>query len=462
MAEYDYDLFVIGGGSGGVRAGRVASSMGKRVGIAEEFRYGGTCVIRGCVPKKLLVYASQFSKSFADAAGYGWSVGESSFDWSKLRDAKDDEITRLEGLYRKGLTNAEADIFDQRANVKDANTVVLADGKELTAERILIAVGGRPNPMVDLPGSEHGINSDTIFDLAELPRSMVVLGAGYIALEFACIFANLGTKVTVVYRGDEILRGFDNDVRSHLREEMQKNKNIEIVLETNIQSIELEGDVRKVTLTNGSILDADQVLLAAGRIANTDTLGLKGAGVEMDKAGNVIVDDYSRTNVPSILAVGDVTNRVNLTPVAIHESMCLIETEYKDNPTKPDHELVATAVFTQPEIGTVGLGEEDAAKIYEEVHVYKASFRPMKNILPGREEKMLMKTIVDAKSDRVVGVHIVGPESGEMAQLLGICLKMGALKSDFDKTMAVHPTAAEELVTSYTPSYVVKNGKRIT
>lgn len=462
MAEYDYDLFVIGGGSGGVRAGRVASSMGKRVGIAEEFRYGGTCVIRGCVPKKLLVYASQYSKSFVDAAGYGWSVGKSSFDWSKLRDAKDAEITRLEGLYRKGLTNAEADIFDQRAIVKDANTVVLADGKELTAERILIAVGGRPNPMADLSGSEHGINSDSIFDLAQLPKSMVVLGAGYIALEFACIFANLGTKVTVVYRGDEILRGFDNDVRKHLREEMGKNKNIEIVLETNIKSIALEGETRKVTLTNGSQIDADQVLLAAGRLANTDTLGLKDAGVEMDKVGNVIVDDYSRTNVPSILAVGDVTNRVNLTPVAIHESMCLIETEYKDNPTIPDHELVATAVFTQPEIGTVGLGEEDAAKQFEEVHVFKASFRPMKNILPGREEKMLMKTIVDAKSDRVVGVHIVGPESGEMAQLLGICLKMGALKSDFDKTMAVHPTAAEELVTSYSPSYVVKNGKRIT
>lgn len=462
MAEYDYDLFVIGGGSGGVRAGRVASSMGKRVGIAEEFRYGGTCVIRGCVPKKLLVYASQYSKTLKDAAGYGWSVGASSFDWSKLRDAKDAEITRLEGLYRKGLSNAEADIYDQRAIVKDANTIVLADGNELTAERILIAVGGRPNPMADLPGSEYGINSDTVFDLAKLPKSMVVLGAGYIALEFACIFANMGTKVSVVYRGDEILRGFDNDVRAHLREEMQKNENIEFILETNINSITLDGDTRKVTLTNGTTIDADQVLLAAGRIANTDTLGLNSAGVEMDKAGNVIVDDYSRTNVPSILAVGDVTNRINLTPVAIHESMCLIETEYKNNPTKPDHELVPTAVFTQPEIGTVGLSEEDAAKQFDEVHVFKASFRPMKNILPGREEKMLMKTIVDAKTDRVVGVHIVGPESGEMSQLLGISLKIGATKADFDKTMAVHPTAAEELVTSYSPSYVLKNGKRIT
>ncbi|MFK7903108.1 MAG: glutathione-disulfide reductase [Nitratireductor sp.] len=459
-SNYDYDLFVIGGGSGGVRAGRVAASMGKKVGIAEEHRYGGTCVIRGCVPKKLLVYASQYSKSLADASGYGWSVGETSFDWAKLRDAKDVEITRLEGLYRKGLSNAEADIFDQRATVKDANSVVLADGSVKTAERILIAVGGRPNPMSDLPGNEHCINSDSVFDLNELPKSMVVLGAGYIALEFACIFANLGTEVTVIYRGDEILRGFDNDVRVFLREEMAKKK-INFILGENISSVALEGGERKVVLTNGETLLTDQVLLAAGRIANTQSLGLEEAGVEMTKGGAVVVDDYSRTNVPSVLAVGDVTNRVNLTPVAIHEAMCLIETEYKDNPTKPDHGLVPTAVFTQPEIGTVGMSEEQAGEKFDEVHVFKASFRPMKNILPGRDEKMLMKTIVDTKSDKVVGVHIVGPESGEMAQLLGISLKMGATKTDFDKTMAVHPTASEELVTAYSPSYIVKNGKRV-
>jgi len=460
MHEFDYDLFVIGGGSGGVRAGRVAASMGKKVAVAEESRFGGTCVIRGCVPKKLMVYASQFSKYFADASGYGWEVGETKFDWPKLVAAKEKEITRLEGLYRKGLENNKAEMIDSRAVLTGPNSVrIEATGKEVTAERIMIAVGGRPNAMADLDGSEHCIVSDDVFDLAELPKSMVVLGAGYIALEFACIFAQLGTKVTVVYRGDEILRGFDGDVRTHLRQEME-NKGIAFKFETNIQSVVEQDGSKQVLLTNGETLVADQVLLAAGRTPNTTNLGLESVGIEVEWGGKIVVNEYSQSSVPSIFAVGDVTDRVNLTPVAVHEAMCFIESEYKNNPTVPDHELVATAVFTQPEIGTVGMSEEQAAEKCQNLNVFKASFRPMKYILPGREEKMLMKIIVDSASDKVVGVHIVGPDSGEMAQLLGISLKMGATKADFDRTMAVHPTAAEELVTLYQPSYLVVDGKR--
>ncbi|MGB7286597.1 MAG: glutathione-disulfide reductase [Salaquimonas sp.] len=460
MSVFDYDLFVIGGGSGGVRAGRVAASMGKRVAVAEESRFGGTCVIRGCVPKKLMVYASHFAKYFADAPGYGWSIGQTSFDWSKLVAAKEKEITRLEGIYRSGLKNNKAEMIDSRAVLTGPNSVKIVEtGKEVTAERIMIAVGGRPNAMPELAGHELCIVSDDVFDLPELPKSMVVLGAGYIALEFACIFAQLGTEVTVVYRGDEILRSFDGDVRVHVREEMEK-KGIKFELMANISSVEESAAQKLVTLTNGKKLLADQVLLGAGRVPNTRMLGLEAAGVAAEWDGRVAVNEYSQTNVPSIYAVGDVTDRVNLTPVAIHEAMCFIETVYKNNPTSPDHELVATAVFTQPEVGTVGMSEAQATEMYGDLKVFKASFRPMKYILPQREEKMLMKVIVESASDKVLGVHIVGPDAGEMAQLLGITLKMGATKEDFDRTMAVHPTAAEELVTMYQPSYLVVNGER--
>ncbi len=460
MTNYDYDLFVIGGGSGGVRAGRVAASLGKKVGVAEESRFGGTCVIRGCVPKKLMVYASQFPKQFEDAAGYGWSVGETSFDWSTFVDAKEKEITRLEGLYRKGLENNKAEVFDTRASVTGAHSVSLHDsGREVTAENILIAVGGRPNAMPEIEGAEHCIISDDVFDLPELPKSMVVLGAGYIALEFACIFAQLGTKITVVYRGNEILRGFDHDVRQHLHHEMEK-KGVKFIFNTNIESVKPEGKLRNVKLNSGATLEAEQVLLATGRKPNTKNLGLLSAGVELEWDGRIAVDEYSRSKVPSIYAVGDVTDRVNLTPVAIHEAMCLIETLYKDNPTMPDHTLVPTAVFTQPEIGTVGMSEEQAAEMCRDLKVYKATFRPMKYILAGRDEKMLMKIVVETATDKVLGVHIVGPDAGEMVQLLGIALKMGATKDDFDRTMAVHPTAAEELVTMYQPSYLVVDGVR--
>ncbi|MBB2970547.1 glutathione-disulfide reductase [Mesorhizobium sp. RMAD-H1] len=463
MASYDYDLFVIGGGSGGVRAGRLAGAMGKRVGLAEEYRMGGTCVIRGCVPKKLFVYASQFGEHFEDAAGYGWSVGETSFDWQTLIANKDKEIARLEGLYRKGLDNSKVEIFDSRAVLVDEHTIeILSSRKQVTAEQILIATGARPNPHLALPGHELCINSNEAFHLAELPKSIVIAGGGYIAVEFANIFHGLGVETTLVYRGREILQRFDGDLRRLLHEAMEA-KGIRVLCGEVFERVSRRTDGRlDVMLSGGEILLVDQAMLALGRIPNTESLGLEKAGVETDVVGAVRVDDYSRTNVPHIWAVGDVTNRVQLTPVAIHEAMCFLETAFKDNPTKPDHQLIATAVFSQPEIGTVGLSEEEAAEKYLEVEVYRAHFRPMKNTLSGRQEKMLTKLVVDGLSRKVLGAHILGPDAGEMAQLLGIALKAGATKDDFDRTMAVHPTAAEELVTMYQPTYRIVKGERVS
>ncbi|WP_273725022.1 glutathione-disulfide reductase [Brucella gallinifaecis] len=462
MAGYDYDLFVIGGGSGGVRAGRLAGAMGKKVGLAEEYRMGGTCVIRGCVPKKLFVYASQFPEHFEDAVGYGWEVGQSSFDWKKLIEAKDREITRLEGLYRKGLENSKVDIFASRAELIDEHTIELkADGRRITADQILIATGGHPSVHDTLPGSEYCITSNEAFHLEELPKSIVIAGGGYIAVEFANIFHGLGVETTIVYRGKEILSRFDHDLR-HLLHETMEAKGIHIICGAVFEKVEKQSDGKlKVSLTNGETLNVGQVMMAIGRKPNTKGLGLDKAGVKTDAQGAIEVDDYSRTSVSNIWAVGDVINRVQLTPVAIHEAMCFLETAFKDNPTKPDHELIATAVFSQPEIGTVGLPEDEAAKKYPELEIYRALFRPMKNTLSGRNEKMLMKLIVDAKSRRVIGAHIMGPDAGEMAQLLGISLKAGATKDDFDRTMAVHPTAAEELVTMYKPTYRVVNGEKV-
>lgn len=461
MSQYDYDFFVIGGGSGGVRAGRLVAGMGKRVGIAEEYRWGGTCVIRGCVPKKLMVYASQFSEEFEAAEGFGWTVGESSFDWKTLIANKDKELERLEGLYQKGLANNKADIINSRAELRGKHEVYIkAQDKVVTAEKILIAVGGTPSRNAGVVGDDMCITSDEVFHLAELPKSIIIAGGGYIAVEFACIFAGLGSKVSLIYRGEQILRGFDNDIRNALYEEMIA-KGIDVRLGQNFAKIEggKEG-VKTVSLTDGSSIEADQVMLAIGRNPMTDGLGLETAGVETDSRGFIKVDEYSKTNVDNIWSVGDVTNRVALTPVAIHESMCLIETEFKNNPTKPDHDLIATAVFSQPEIGTVGLSEEAAGQKYSELNVFRAHFRPMKNTLSGATDKMLMKIIVDAKSDIVVGLHVMGHGAGEMAQALGIAVKMKATKADFDRTMAVHPTAAEELVTMYSPSYKVNNGER--
>ncbi|MRN67296.1 glutathione-disulfide reductase [Brucella sp. 10RB9213] len=462
MTGFDYDLFVIGGGSGGVRAGRLAGAMGKKVGLAEEYRMGGTCVIRGCVPKKLFVYASQFPEHFEDSAGYGWSMGEAAFDWKKLIAAKDKEISRLEGLYRKGLENSHVDIFASRAELIDKHTIELkADGRRVTADKILIATGGRPNTHESLPGHEYCISSNEAFHLEELPKSIVIAGGGYIAVEFANIFHGLGVETTLVYRGKEILSRFDHDIRSLLHETMEA-KGIRILCGAIFEKVEKKANGKlSVELSNGETLETDQAMLALGRIPNTDGLGLEKAGVKIDKSGAIEVDDYSRTNVENIWAVGDVTNRVQLTPVAIHEAMCFLETAFKDNPTKPDHELIATAVFSQPEIGTVGLSEDEAAKKYPELEIYRALFRPMKNTLSGRSEKTLMKLVVESKSRRVLGAHIMGPDAGEMAQLLGISLKAGATKDDFDRTMAVHPTATEELVTMYKPTYRVVNGEKI-
>ncbi|MBB4954076.1 glutathione reductase (NADPH) [Agrobacterium vitis] len=462
MSSFDYDLFVIGGGSGGVRSARLAASMGKKVAIAEEYRFGGTCVIRGCVPKKLFVYASQFHEHFEDAVGFGWTVGASSFDWKKLIAAKDQEIARLEGLYRKGLTNAGAEQIESRAEIAGPNSVrIVKTGRVVTAERIIIAVGGEANHHVALPGHELCISSNEAFHLDALPRSIVIAGGGYIAVEFANIFHGLGVETTLIYRGKEILSRFDQDIRRGLHQAMEA-KGIRILCTDVIEEVSKDGSgaLNVRTLRNGTLV-ADQVMLALGRDPYTKGLGLETAGVVVNERGAIVVDQYSRTNVPSIFALGDVTDRVQLTPVAIHEAMCFIETEYKNNPTSPDHDLIATAVFSQPEIGTVGLSEEQAAKAFTEIEVYKAEFRPMKATLSGRAEKVIMKLIVNADDRKVVGAHILGHDAGEMAQLLGITLKAGCTKDDFDRTMAVHPTAAEELVTMYSPSYRVRNGERV-
>ncbi|MGE0499384.1 MAG: glutathione-disulfide reductase [Rhizobiaceae bacterium] len=462
MPSYDYDLFVIGGGSGGVRAARVAAARGMRVAIAESSRFGGTCVIRGCVPKKLYVYASQFPEHFEDAAGYGWTVPEASFDWRALVRAKDKEITRLEAIYRTNVEKVGGQTFASRARLVDAHTVLIEDGdRTVTADRILIATGGRPNPHAALPGHEHCIVSDQAFDLAELPKAIVIAGGGYIAVEFANIFHGLGVETTLVYRGQEILGRFDMDLRRGLHEAMEQ-KGIRIHCQTIFERIERRGDGRlDAHLSDAATIVADQVMLALGRSPNTENLGLEDAGVKTGKVGEVLVDEFSRTNVANIFAIGDVTNRVQLTPVAIHEAMCFIETAFGDGPVAPDHDTIATAVFSQPEIGTVGLSEDEACSRFEEIEVYRAAFRPMRHIIAGREERTIMKLVVDAASRRVLGAHILGPDAGEMAQLLGIPIKAGLTKDDFDRTMAVHPTAAEELVTMYQPSYLVRNGARV-
>ncbi|MET0257996.1 MAG: glutathione-disulfide reductase [Methylobacterium sp.] len=459
QGEFDYDLFVIGGGSGGVRAARRTASLGKRVAIAEEYRYGGTCVIRGCVPKKLLVYASQFSEAFEDAAGYGWSVGERSFDWPTLIAAKDREIDRLEGVYRRNLERAGTEILESRAVIDGPHRVrLLASDTVVTAERILIAAGGRANPFSTLPGAEHCITSNEAFHLERLPRSIVILGGGYIAVEFANIFCGLGVEVTLVYRGSEILQGFDDDIRTGLHQAMAK-RGIAIRCEDTITAVErsAEGELR-ASLKSGDALDADQVMLAVGRMPNTLNLGCEKAGVELDEKGAVRVDDFSKTTSDHVWAIGDITNRLQLTPVAIHEAMCFVDTVFLDRPTKPDHDTVPTAVFSHPEIGTAGLTEAEAAKRHGDLDIYKASFKPMKHALTGRDETMIMKIVVDAGSRRVLGTHILGPDAGELAQVLGICVKAGLTKDDFDRTMALHPTAAEELVTMYEPSYRVRGG----
>jgi glutathione reductase (NADPH) len=446
MAEYDVDLFVIGAGSGGVRAARVAASHGARTMIAEEYRVGGTCVIRGCVPKKLLVYASRFGLEFEDAAGFGWTVTGAKFDWPTLIANKDKEIARLEAAYRANLARAKVEIVETRAVLEDAHTVrLLKSGARIRAETILLANGAHPM-LPSIPGVEHAITSNEAFHLAELPRRIVIQGGGYIAAEFACLFHGLGVDVTLVHRGDEILRGFDDDVRRHLREEMV-GRGIKVILGEKIASIVKHGRALQATLASGESHAADQVMLAIGRAPNTKNIGLDAASVEVNAAGAVAVDEYSRSNVPSIYAVGDATDRLALTPVAIREGHAFADTVFGSKPTKPDHINVPSAVFSEPEVGVVGLSEVKAREAGFALDIYREQFRPLKATLSGRATSVLMKLVVERASGRVLGVHVVGEAAAEMAQLAAIAVKMGATKSDFDATVALHPTAAEELVT---------------
>ncbi len=446
MTSYDYDLFVIGAGSGGVRAARISSSFGAKVAIAEEYRFGGTCVIRGCVPKKLLVYASRFSGEFEDAAGFGWQIDGTKFDWQTLVANKDKEIDRLEGLYKTTLKNADAVSFAERAELVDPHTVRLVNSdKTVTARTILVATGGRPFKP-DTPGVEHAITSNEAFHLKELPERITIIGAGYIAVEFASIFNGLGSDVTLVYRGEQVLRGFDDDLRFGLAEEMQK-RGIEIRLNTEVSEIISESNAYTVKLSTGDDLKTDLVMYATGRVPNTGTLGLESAGVELGWNGHVVVDDYSRTAVENIYAIGDVTDRVQLTPVAIREGVAFAETAFNDNPSSVDYSCIPTAVFSEPEIGTVGLAETEAREKHPNLKVYKSRFRPMKHTLSGRDEKMIMKLLVDGDSNRIVGCHMLGADAGEIAQIVAITMRLGATKEDFDATVALHPSAAEELVT---------------
>ena len=447
MTDFEVDLFVIGAGSGGVRAARIAASYGARVMVAEEFRIGGTCVIRGCVPKKLYVYASRFRDAFEDAAGYGWSLPQAPvFDWSKLVAAKEKEIGRLSAIYKTNLEKAGVSILQTRAVVTGPNEVTLADGRSVTAKYILVATGGSPMLEPAVPGIEHAISSNEIFDLVHFPQRLLVVGAGYIAVEFAGVFARLGAQVKIVMRGENVLRGFDDDMRDAVHETLV---HAGVTVGTGVlpTSIEKTGEGLAVTFSDGTLGTFDQVLLATGRRPHTIGLGLEDAGVKLDGKGAVVVDGFSRTNIDSIYAVGDVTNRVNLTPVAIREGHAFADTVFGGKPVAVNHTDIPTAVFTTPEIGTVGLTEHEARQIFNVVDVYAAAFRPMIATLSGRNERTKMKIVVDGETDRVLGVHIFGHEAGEMAQILGIAVKMGAKKADFDATVAVHPTAAEELVT---------------
>jgi glutathione reductase (NADPH) len=446
MADHDVDLFVIGAGSGGVRAARVAASYGARVMIAEEYRVGGTCVIRGCVPKKLLVYASRFSHEFEDAAGYGWTVEEPIFDWPALIANKDREIARLEAAYINTLERFNVTLIKSRAILEYAHTVRLATGARVRAETILISTGAWPHLGPKISGLEHVISSNEAFHLPDLPKRILIQGGGYIAVEFANIFAGLGSEVTLVYRGENILRGFDDDVREHLRNEM-RGRGLTVTCGHTVVAIEKSGDEFVTRLSDNSAITTDKVMFAIGRRPNVMGFGIEGSNIKLHEHGGIDVNEYSCTSVPNIYAVGDVTNRVNLTPVAIREGHAFADTVYGGKPIPVDHTNVPTAVFSEPEVGVVGLTEVQARNRLDKVDVYKTTFRPMKATLSGRNTRSFMKLLVDAITDRVVGCHIVGPDAGELIQVVGIAVKMGATKADFDTTMAVHPTAAEELVT---------------
>lgn len=449
MSEFDFDLFVIGAGSGGVRASRMAAAMGVRVAVAEDRYLGGTCVNVGCVPKKLFVYASHYAESFAEAQGFGLNSGDIAFDWPTLRDNKTREIERLNGIYNNMLVNSGCTLIDGRATLVDAHTVAVGD-KTYTAERILVAVGGWPN-IPQFPGNEHVISSNEVFFLEEFPKRALVVGGGYIAVEFAGIFAGLGAQTSLIYRGDMFLRGFDNEVREFTAKEVAK-KHVDLRFGTNIEKIEKAADgTLTAYLTDGSTVEADCIMYATGRVPNVANLGLEGLGIEQGKNGAIVVNDQFQTTVPSVYAIGDVIDRVQLTPVALAEGMALVRNLYGNQNQQVDYDLIPTAVFCQPNIGTVGLTEEQAREQYSNIDIYKSDFRAMKHTLSGSEERTFMKMIVDRDTDKVLGVHMVGPDAGEIIQGIGVALKAGATKAVFDSTIGIHPTAAEEFVTMREP-----------
>ncbi|ACL59533.1 glutathione-disulfide reductase [Methylobacterium nodulans] len=448
--DFDVDLFVIGGGSGGVRAARIASSYGATVKLAEEYRVGGTCVIRGCVPKKLMVYAGRFADEFEDAAGFGWSVESPRFDWATLKRNRDAEVTRLEGIYTTNLMRAGVDLVADRAVIEDAHTVRLVrSGKTVRARFILIAVGAHPVKEPAIPGGELGITSNEVFELERQPERILIVGGGYIAVEFAGIFAALGSRTTLLHRGDRLLRGFDDEIRDALGAAYARR--MDLRLNRTIERLDRRDGAILATLSDGTDLLVDQVLVATGRRPNVQGLGLEKVGITLDTAGAIPVDRFSQTAVPTIFAVGDVTNRAALTPIAIREGHAFADTVFGGKPWAVDHDLIATAVFSTPEIGVIGHNEDVARALYGDIDVYEARFRPMKATLSGREDRILMKVVVARESDRVVGVHVLGHDAGEIIQAVAIAVTMGATKADFDRTIAVHPTAGEELVTLRTP-----------
>ena len=448
MSNYDYDLFVIGAGSGGVRAARIAAAHGAKVGICEQSRVGGTCVIRGCVPKKLMVYASHFAEDFEDARGYGWTVGETRFSWQKLIEAKDAEIDRLNAVYISLLNDSGVQLYETRGVMSGPHEIQLGE-ETVTAKTILVATGGRPW-LPELPGIEHAISSDEVFHLVRQPGRIAVIGGGFIACEFAGIFNGMGSKVTQVYRGDALLRGFDGDVRRVVTAEL-RNKGIDVRLESDVKELVKKDSGIDVVLDDGEVVTVDEVLYATGRVPNVRGLGLREVGVEMRADGRVVVDELSCSSVDHIYAVGDVTSRINLTPVAIYEGHAFADTVFGGTERPVNHEFVPSAVFSQPPVGTVGYSEEDAVNHIGPVDVYKSEFRPMKHTLSGRQEKMLMKLVVERANQQVVGVHIVGPDAPEIVQGFAVAVKSGLTKEQFDCTIGIHPTAAEELVTMRKP-----------
>ena len=447
MSSFDYDLFVIGAGSGGVRAARLAAQTGARVAIAEEYRVGGTCVIRGCVPKKFMVYASEFPEEIALAQGYGWTAELGTFDWARFKATKDAEISRLSGIYAANLAKAGVQLINARAQFVDSHTLELpSQGRRLTAAKILIATGGRPVVPTALPGHEHGLTSNEVFHLEQAPNSILVIGGGYIAIEFACVFKGLGVETTLAYRGPKLLRGFDEEVREHVTEAVVEN-GLHLRLNAEPMGIDKTDAGLVCHFAHGDDLTVEAVLFATGRAPYVEGLGLEHAGVALTPKGAIAVDAFSRTSTPHIFAVGDVTDRINLTPVAIREAAAFAATEFQDKPTRFDHLDVASAVFSQPEVATVGLNEEEAVERFGEVEIFVTRFRPMKSLFAGKPDRVLMKLVVQRATDKVVGCHMVGPGAAEIIQMAAIAVKAGLTKRDWDETCAVHPTMAEEFVT---------------